>query len=537
MIYNQYIDDVLSGRIVAGGLIKLSIDRFISFKNRSDIEFREDKVKRVIDFFAILKHFTGSHAEKPFILEGWQQFIIAHIYGFYYKGTNKRVTTSAYIEISRKNGKTAFSAGLGLYHLIADGESGAEVDFAANSKEQAKIAFSMSSFFAKGIDADAKYLKPYRDYITLDKTYSKLNVFASDDSKLDGFNASMFLLDEYHAAPNSKLKAVLQSSMGMRENPLGVIITTAGFDLLSPCYEYRRMCVEVLHGAKTDDSLAAFIYSLDDGDDWKDENVWIKSNPNLGVTVKYDFIRNEINRAVNSVSEEIGVKTKTLNMWCDSEEVWIPDHYIIDSTKDISFDEFGKDDDCYVGVDLSATSDLTCVSYMIPRDGKFYFKTKYYLPQEALSTKRHKELYGEWQRSGELIVTPGNVVDYDYILNDIMDMDKRLFIQKIGYDSWNATQFVINAEDKGLPMEPYSQAIGNFNRPTKELERLILSGDVVLDNNVITRHCFRNVVMARDRNGNVKPSKQSDEKKIDGTIAMLQALGVYLITPHYENKI
>ena len=151
----------------------------------------------------------------------------------------------------------------------------------------------------------------------------------------------------------------------------------------------------------------------------------------------------------------------------------------------------------------------------------------------ALQEKRFKELYGEGRRKGLITITPGNVTDYDYILNDILDIRDRVYIQKIAYDAWNATQFVINAQEKALSMQEFSQALGNFNRPTKEMERLMLSGKAIIDNNVINRHCFRNVVMARDRNGNTKPSKQFEEKKIDGVIAMLEALGVYLMSPRY----
>jgi phage terminase large subunit-like protein len=174
---------------------------------------------------------------------------------------------------------------------------------------------------------------------------------------------------------------------------------------------------------------------------------------------------------------------------------------------------------------------------MFPVDGKFYFKTKYYLPEEALQVKKNKEMYSEWVRNKHLTITPGNVVDYDYILNDIMEVDKSIYIYKIGYDSWNATQFVINATDKGLPMEPVSQSIGNFNRPTKELERIILSGNAVIDNNPITRFCFRNVSLKYDYNGNAKPSKENNDKKIDGVISMIEALGVYLLSPQYSNSI
>ena len=529
----KYAQDVIDGKEVAGNHIRLAVERFYVLIEK--YEFREKKVDDVIFFFSKLKHYTGKHAGKPFLLQPWQAFIIASIYGFY-KEDGSRLVRNAYIEISRKNGKTAFAVGMGLYGLIADEESGAEVYLAANSKDQVKkSAWPLTSNFSKGLDPKSKDLIVQRDTVKFDRRKSFMNVLAADDSKLDGFNASTYLLDEYHAAKNTRLKDVLQSSQGMRENPLGVIVTTAGFDLLGVCYEYRKMCIDVLTGLKDDDTLFAAIYSLDEGDDWKDEAVWKKSNPNLGVTVRLDFLRSEVKKATNSTSEEVGVKTKNLNVWCDSETVWIPDHYINDGISKDKLDlEKYRDMDCYAGIDLSATSDLTCASFMIPMEESYYFFTRYYLPQAALIEKRFKDLYGEWQRNKLITITPGNVVDYDYILNDIMDIGKVLNIQKIAYDAWNATQFIINATDAGLPMEPYSQVLGNFNRPTKELERLILSKKAVIENNDITRHCFRNVVMARDRNGNIKPSKQFEEKKIDGVIAMLEALGVYLVSPRYS---
>lgn len=530
--YYKYAQDVLDGKIVAGEYIKLAAERFFRFIEDERYEFREDKADDVISFFSILQHFTGRHAGRQFTLEAWQQFVIAAIYGFYVLETGERLVKYVYIEIARKNGKTAFAAGLCLYHLIADGEMDAEVDLAANSKDQAKIAFKFCSQFAKGIDPKGRDLESYRDKVKFDKMLSVLQVFAADDSKLDGFNASMYLIDEYHAAKNTGLKDVLQSSQGMRDNPMAVIITTAGFDKLGPCYQYREMCTEVLSGLKDNDSLFAAIFSQDEGDDWKDPKSWQKSNPNLGVTVKSQYLQTQVQSAINSPSEEVGIKTKNFNIWCDSETVWIPDHYLLKSSDNLDFEQF-RDMDCYAGIDLSSTSDLTCASFMFPTAEKYYFKTLYYLPEAALQEKRFKDLYGEWRRQNLITITPGNVTDYDYILNDLMHIRNMVFIQKVAYDAWNATQFVINAEEKGLPMEPFSQALGNFNRPTKELERLILSGRAVIDNNAINRHCFRNVVMARDKNGNTKPSKQFEEKKIDGVIAKLEALGIYLASPRY----
>lgn len=246
--YYKYAEDVIDGSIVSGEWIKLAAKRFFRLKDDSRYIFREDKADKVISFFAMLRHFTGKHAGRKFILQPWQQFIIASIYGFYVKDTGKRLVNYVFIEMARKNGKTAFAAGICLYHLIADGESDAEVDLAANSKDQAKIAFKFCKQFSKGLDSNEKYLRPYRDKILYDRMVSQLQVFSADDTKLDGFNASMYLIDEYHAAKNSGLRDVLQSSQAMRENPLEVIITTAGFDKLSPCYEYRTMCTEVLKG-------------------------------------------------------------------------------------------------------------------------------------------------------------------------------------------------------------------------------------------------------------------------------------------------
>lgn len=537
MVYNQYADDVRSGKVIAGKFIKQAVERYYRLFERKDIVFKPHLVERVIEFVGILKHYTGRHAGKHFVLLPWQQFAVACIYGFYKvdeNGDESRLVSSVYIEMARKNGKSAFAAALCLYHLIGDGEMNAEVYLAANSRDQAKVSFTMCSNFASGLDPKRKYLESYRDRINFDKTLSFMRVLAADSSKLDGPNPSMFLLDEYHAAKNSSLKDVLQSGQGMRDDPMSVIITTAGFDKLSPCYQMREMCTEVLGGLKEDDTLFAMIFSLDEGDDWKDESVWIKSNPNLGVTVKPKYLREQVQKAINAPSEEVGVKTKNINLWCDAETVWIPDHYILEASKNIKFDDY-KNRDCYVGIDLSSTSDLTCVAYMFPPiDGENYsFKVHYYLPEAALQEKRFKELYGQWRRLGLITITPGNVTDYDYIINDLMDVNSKVYIQKVAYDQWNATQFVIGATERGLPMEPFSQALGNFNKPTKEMERLILSGCAWIDNNVINRHCFRNVVMARDRNGNTKPSKQYEEKKIDGVIAMLEALGCYLDSPRF----
>ena len=534
--YYHYVEDVLNGKIVVGELIKLACQRFKDDLQREDIYFNESVVDKAINFIGTLKHFMGKSSGKHFKLENWQQFIIANIVGWYWTDGNTRRFTSSYIEVSRKNGKTALAAALCLYYLIADGEDGAEVDLAANSKEQAKIAFEFCSSFSKQLDPKGKYLKPYRDNVQFALNNSKLKVFAADDSKLDGFNASFGLIDEYHAAKNSKVRDVIKSSMGMRNNPHLCTITTAGFDKTLPCYKLRSTSIEILNKLKTDDSMFIAIYSLDDKDDWTDKDNWVKCTPNLNVTVTSKYIKEQVQSAINNPSEEVGVKTKTLNLWCDVADVWLPESYIVKASKNIRLENF-RDCECYIGVDLSATSDLTAVSYLIEKDNIYYFKTNYYLPESALVDKPDREIYKLWKQQGLITITAGNVTDYDYITNDIVAASNILNIQKIGYDKWNATQWAIHATEIGLPLEEYPQTMGNFNRPTKELERLILSGNTIIDNNEITRWCFRNVELKSDYNGNVKPNKGIKSKKIDGVIAIIQALGMYLTVPHYSNEI
>ena len=447
-LYYDYSNKVLNDEIIVGESIKLACKRFQADLQRDDLEFREDKVDRAIAFIGTLKHYTGRHSGKPFILSDWQQFIIANIVGFYWKETGTRRFTSSYIEVSRKQGKTALAAALCLYYLIADGEDGAEVLLAANSKDQAKIAFDMCSKFSKGLDPNNKYLSAYRADIFFKMTESKLKVLAADDSKLDGFNASFGLLDEFHAAKTSKVRDVIRSSMGMRDNPHLCTITTAGYEKQSPCYQLRTVAIEVLNGLKIDDAMFIAIYSLDEEDDWKDEKNWVKAAPNLNITVTPKYLKEQVQQAINNPSDEVGVKTKNLNIWCDSSNYWLSDTLITGCSQNIDLNNF-RDKACYVGVDLAATSDLTAVSYLIIDNGIYYFKTDYYLPESALKDKADKELYKYWKQQGILKITSGNTTDYDYITNDLIKASEVVSIQSIGYDKYNATQWAINATAEG----------------------------------------------------------------------------------------
>ena len=528
----QYAKDVVSGKILACQWVKLACKRFLDDINSQDYYFDEKKYNTLTTFTGVMKHYSSGAAGKPFILEPWEDFIICNIFCLYRVDTRRRKYKTAHISVSRKNGKTTLAAALGLFSLIADGEPASSVIMAANSREQAHIDFDAASAFARQLDPRKKSLKVLRNEIVFQKNNASLKVISADASTGDGLNPQLVILDELHEAPDSKLFDVLRSGQGFREQPLMLSITTAGFRIGGFCNQYEDYCKEILMGQKFDDTLFALLYTLDDGDDWTDESNFIKSNPNLGVTVKKDWLSEQVNQAKNSPTLEVGVKTKNLNVWCSSSTTWIPEQYIRKSLMDVDLTEFKNKNNylVYLGFDLAAISDLTAVSIMFvdPETEEYFFKTWYYLPKSALDGKYNSELYKMWSSKGFLTLTDSETTDYNYIQNQIVYLYETFDVQGVFFDSWNAQMLVNNLTNLGLPMTAYSQSIGNFNKPTKEMERLVLSDKVRFDNNPITRFCFDNVELKVDINGNSKPVGDHNAKKIDGVISMLNALGGYL---------
>lgn len=537
--YTDYARKVINNEIVAGELIKLACKRYMSFFERDDVYFDCKAVDKVVNFISKLRHSTGASANKPFILSDWQFWTICAIYAFKWKKDGTRVTRTVYIEIGRKNGKSSLMAALALYHLVADGEANGQIIFSANSAKQAGLCFEMSYNYCSTIDRKGKFFKRYRDTIKFPTTKSKLEVVSADANRLDGLNASFFICDELHEAPNGKVWNVLESSQGMRQQPLAIAITTAGFNRSSFCYSMRSNCIEILNDKKQDDSTFTAIYTIDKNDDpfTEDENIMKKANPNLNITVKKDYLINQLRKAKNNPTLQTNVLTKLFNCWVSSSEEWISSDYIIKSSDTFEYKTLMDDYVAYLGVDLGATSDLTAVSVMIPTADKFYFRNYYFIPSTQLQDNVNRELYNLWVKQGHLIVTNGNVTDYDYILSTILKINDEITINSIAYDQWNATQWAISATEAGLNLQPYSMSIGSLNRPTKELARLIMMGKVTIYNNPIDRFCFQNVVIKRDYNDNERPTKETRENKIDGVLAMVMALGNYLTTEHFDTDI
>lgn len=541
--YWSYARNAVRGDIVVGKYIKLACQRMLDWTKRDDIYFDTEDVDKKIRFVQKMKHSEGKHAGEYFTLLDYQQWIYANIFGWKYKENDKRVIKNVLLLMSRKSGKTFLGASLALTVAICDGQKSPEIDFIANSSQQASIAFRHCSEQAKSIDKKEKIFKRFRHNIYSPITGARINVLSSDTSKLDGLGASMFLQDEGHEAKSFEVWNILKTSQGAIENPLAVGISTAGFHLgeAYPLYNQWSYGTRVLNGMIEDDSWFFGLYQIDEEDDWKDESVWIKANPSLGQTVGYDYMRDQIRSAINTPSNEVSIRTKNLNQWMQSSNIWLSHDEIQSVMEDINLEDyFGEI--AFGGVDLSVVCDLTAHSVCIPpnpdrklHSDKFIFKSWLYIPEEAVEKSSNREFYREWIRRGWAFKTSGNVVDYEYILNDQLKIYKNLTILDIGYDSYNAQAYVINAQNSGLPMVAYSQTLASFNRPSKFIEMLIKSKKCIIDTNPAVDWCFANCELMYDHMDNIKPTKSNGDpnNKIDPIISMLESLGTYLSSNYF----
>ena len=503
----QYVDDILHGNIPSGRYIRLACEKFKEDAGEfGDYYVDWKEVENIYMLGKCLKHYSGACAGKPFLLSPWQLWCASNIFGVKRKDDQTNKYSSIFIKISRKNGKTMMSSLFMLYAAIKSDES-PQCFLAANSRSQAHLAFDMIAQLVKQLDPKHKDFKVLRNEIRIKHNNGYIKVISSDASKQDGLSASAFIVDEYEEAPNNLLYENLASSQGARRNPFGMVIGSAGFDLLSADYEMLTRCKKILDGEIEDDTQFSAIYQMDDDDEPYDERNWIKCNPCLGEAVSLDFIRKRVKTAQTSPSQEVPILTKQLNIYCQNSSVWIPDMVLKEQQFNFDWEDFKKNRKDYIvfaGADMAAVSDFTALSFLFYKqsNGKFYFYTKYYLPSVCLQESPNKDLYREWQRRGYLTVTEGNVTDYDYVLNDAVKAYKDFQFIWLGYDKYNATQWVISCTEAGLPMEEFAQNMLNFNQPTRTLERLVRSGEAFIDFNPITYFCFANVELKYDWSDN-----------------------------------
>lgn len=522
-----YTQQVMSGEILTCEFVRLAVKRYFS-----DFEVALEKgwffdrkaAARAIKFIESLKHTKGEWVGRKFILEPWQQFIIWNIFGWKLADGTRRFRY-VYIEIARKNGKTALSAGIGLYMLFADGESRPEVYSAATVKDQAKICFADAVEIVKATDLK-NYITPYRNSIVYELKGGQFKPLSSDYGTHDGLNPSCGIIDEFHAHKDSGMFDVIKSAFGARRQPLMFIITTAGFNKAGACYAYRDNVIKVLRGVNQDDTLFGMIYTLDSNEEWDNPKMWIKSNPNLGVSLSVDYLAGEIKDAKNRPEAVRNVMTKNVNLWVDAEKTWILDDVWQRCGGETLLADL-QGCDCWGGLDLSNVSDITAFVLIFNENNRFQLLPFFWIPEEKMLEKIRKENinYDHWVRQGFVKVTPGNITDYDFVKADILKIAASYNLKSTAYDRWNSSQTIIDLSNEGLTFNPFGQGYGSMSAPIKQFEALVLSQQIEHFGNPVLRWMLSSTLVKTDPAGNIKPDKEKSTQKIDGIVASIMALG------------
>lgn len=539
----RYARAVTEGKIITGKFVKLAAQRFLKDLTRDDIVFDEKEATRAVNFIERkLRHWEGAFGGKPLILEDWQKFIVMQIFGWFLlelhpSGVRLRRVRSVYIQIARKNGKTAFLAAIILYHIMADRESTPQVLVGANNEDQAKICTNSVGQMVRSSpdlrelldDGDIK-LSTYNGKIfalQYPERIGEMRAMSKNPETKDGYGASLGGVDEYHEAKDDKLLNVIESGQGSRINPLLIVITTAGFDKDGPCYsKLRESSVQILSDIIEDDHHLAFIYEQDECDEPADESTWVKSNPNLGISVSIDFLRSRYKKALNEGgSKMVDFLTKNLNKWVDAPEVWIPNEIWIQNKHGFKPEDLlGKV--CYGGLDLARRVDLNAFVLWFPNfDGdKHAVLPFFWIPEAKVDNNNDRVDYRRWIEQGHIFKTKDNIADYKQISFDIKEIISRYEFKSLAFDAYLSHNVLQDLIDEGIQCHELRQNPVTLNNPMVELERLLTASKVEHFGNPVLQWMMGNVVLYRDSGGNIKPDKAKSEKKIDGVAAMINAL-------------
>ncbi|WP_333985122.1 terminase large subunit [Burkholderia orbicola] len=532
---NQYIDDVLAGRIVACKWVKLACERQRRDLARAEMgdsefpyRFDNDAATRICEFIELLPHTKGRWARtrQSIKLEPWQAFILTTVFGWLHDDSGLRRFRRAYEEVARKNAKSTKSSGIALYLFAADGEPGAEVYSAATTRDQAKIVFDDARAMAlREPDMCAALGVEILQHQLLTDDGSKFLPLSAEGSTLDGLNVHGGVIDELHAHKTRAVFDVIDSGTGARDQSLLWLITTAGSDLTGICYEQRTHVTKILESVFVDETFFGIIFTLDDGDDWSDPSVWIKANPNLGVSVFVDDMEMACRKAQSMPSAVNNFLTKRLNVWVNADSAWMDMRaWERCADRDMRLDDF-VGERCWIGMDLAEKTDFAALVLVFERAGTFYVFPRFYLNEYAVENGSNSQ-YSGWERAGHIIVNEGNATDFDLIADDIRRFCGMFDVQEIPFDPAMSRYFATQLVKEGLPLVEIRQAPIFFTQPIIQTENLVLEGKLRFDGNPAMTWMVSNVVVTTSRyNGLKHPTKERPENKIDGPVAMFLALG------------
>lgn len=559
-IAEKFARDVVAGRLVACKLVRQACQRHLDDLVRprgADWPYYFDRWHGddVCDFIEKLPHVKGEWAKPTIVLEPPQVFILVCTFGWRKPGGYRRFST-VYIEMARKGAKSTLTAGVSLYCLCCEGETGPEIVIGATTGEQAGKVFDPAKKMVERLPdlREAFSLQAFSRSVVCNDNGGSIQPINAKGKTQDGWNPHVGILDELHAHKDRSLYDVIKSAFGSRKNPLFWIITTAGFDTNGVCYEQRTVAVKMLEGAVRLDHLFAVIFTLDEGDDPFDEKVWIKANPMLGITPSLAKMRSDSADAQVSPREEGNFKTKNLNLWMNAASAWLNVAQwkaCADPTLDWS-DFEGLD--CWIGGDLADKDDITALALAaFDKQGRLIFKPKFWLPEAVLKQPEHAEgrgpaPYRTWS-TGEnppLILTPGDWVDHGEVEKVARGWIERFRVKKLTFDQFAAAQLMATRinEDLATPDKPLAQILHknakNVSDPAKELEARVKAGPSRMrhDGNPVMTWMASNCVVARRRDETLLPIKESQmsPNKIDGVDAVINAIQPALLVPEQEEK-
>jgi phage terminase large subunit-like protein len=483
-----------------------------------------------VAFIENLCHTKGTWAGKPFELIDWQEQIIRDLFGTL-KPNGYRQFNTAYIEIPKKQGKSELAAAVALLLTCGDGEERAEVYGCAADRQQAAIVFDVAADMVRMCPALSKRVKilASQKRLIYTPTNSFYQVLSAEAYSKHGFNIHGVVFDELHTQPNRKLFDVMTKGSGdARMQPLYFLITTAGTDTHSICYETHQKAKDIIEGRKIDATFYPVIYGADESDDWTDPKVWKKANPSLDITVGIDKVKAACESAKQNTGEENAFRQLRLNQWVKQAVRWMPMEKWDKCAFSVDEDEL-EGRVCYGGLDLSSTTDITAFVLVFPpldEQDKYIILPYFWIPEDNLTLRVNRDHvpYDVWERQGYLQTTEGNVVHYGFIEKFIERLGERFNIREIAFDRWGAVQMVQNLEGMGFTVVPFGQGFKDMSPPTKELMKLVLEQKIAHGGHPVLRWNMDNIYIRTDPAGNIKTDKEKSTEKIDGAVATIMAL-------------
>jgi phage terminase large subunit-like protein len=532
-IADGYARDVLAGEIPAGEYLRLACQRHVADVDAGVWAFDHEQAERVVTFVEKMPHTKGRWAARGELikLEAWQVFIVASLFGWVSPDDGLRRFREAYIEVARKNAKSTLAAALAVYMFCADGEYSSEVYSLAQSEKQAWEVFRPARLMCRnkpalcdhfGIEVNASNLVRLEDY-------SRFEPMIGNPG--DGASPYFVVVDEFHEAKSAAAYETIQTGTGSRSvesAPLIMAITTAGDDIAGPCYEKRQEIIKVLNKTFDDDRQFGLIYSIDDGDDWTDPQVWRKSNPNIGVSVSEEYIADQVYRSLRTPSKQSALKKKHFNLWSGARfafvnmEQWVAAADPSLSVADLDGAGFVTGLDLATRVDLAARVDLGYREI----DGvlHYYCFPTFYLPESALQGAKNSATYEGWHAGGHIDIMDGDEITFAQVEQDIRALPDTIDLRELAYDPWQSTQMAQSLDADGFPVVEIRQTTANLSPAMREFEGALAAGRFHHNGNPVLTWNASNLTAREDANSNVHPRKDLPENKIDGMVALFMAM-------------